>query len=170
MVANNVIARNSGLVGGGIMNWMSVPTIRNNTLVGNRPSAMYLESTLDSGWGLVTSPIQNNIVWQNEIWLSEEVLDEEYDICYNDIQGGWEGEGNIAVDPLFADAASGDYHLKSQAGRWNPASGCWVVDDVTSPCIDAGNPATSCEMEPQSNGQRVNLGAYGGTAQASKSP
>jgi hypothetical protein len=168
-IANNVIARNGALLGGGIMNWMSVPTIRNNTIVANRPNAMHLETTLYPGWGLVTVPIQNNIVWQNEICVAEDVLNGEYAIRYNDIQGGWSGTGNLDVDPLFADAGNNDYHLKSQAGRWDLAETAWVVDEVTSPCIDAGNPATNYSKEPQPNGGRVNMGAYGGTDQASKS-
>jgi hypothetical protein len=43
------------------------------------------------------------------------------------------------------------------------------VDTVTSPCIDAGDPDSDFADEPESNGQRINLGAYGGTEQASKS-
>lgn len=34
----------------------------------------------------------------------------------------------------------GDYHLKSQAGRWDEAAGRWTRDDITSPGIDAGDP------------------------------
>jgi len=168
-IANNVIARNSALAGGGIMNWMSVPTIRNNTIVANRPNAMHLDTTLYPGWGLVTVPIQNNIVWQNEICMAEDVVEGEYAIRYNDIQGGWSGTGNLDADPLFADVENDDYHLKSQAGRWDPAVAAWVVDEVTSPCIDAGNPTMNYSKEPQPNGGRVNMGAYGGTDQASKS-
>jgi hypothetical protein len=63
----------------------------------------------------------------------------------------------------------GDYHLKSQAGRWDPVSRSWVKDDVTSPAIDAGDPASPVGVEPFPNGWRINLGAYGGTAEASKS-
>lgn len=169
-IANNVIARNGALVGGGIMSWRSVPVIRNNTVVANRPSAMHLESTLIPGWPVIAASVVNNIVWQNEVLLTDDVTDGEYDIRHNDIQGGSDGVGNLDVDPLFADAENDDYHLKSQAGRWDPAAAAWVADDVTSPCIDAGNPATSYSKEPQPNGQRVNMGAYGGTAQASKSP
>jgi hypothetical protein len=40
---------------------------------------------------------------------------------------------------------------------------------VTSPCIDAGDPASACGNEPIPNGGRINMGAYGNTAQASKS-
>ncbi|MHC4360988.1 MAG: right-handed parallel beta-helix repeat-containing protein, partial [Planctomycetota bacterium] len=48
--------------------------------------------------------------------------------------------------------------------------GWWVTDDVTSPCIDAGDPATPLGDEPSPNGGIINMGAYGGTSQASKSP
>jgi len=71
---------------------------------------------------------------------------------------------------LFADADNADYHLKSQTGRWVPNSQSWVQDDVTSPCIDAGDPNSSISDEPEPNGGIINMGAYGGTPEASKSP
>ena len=39
------------------------------------------------------------------------------------------GAGNFAAEPLFADAAQRDYHLRSAAGRWDPSVGDWVLDD-----------------------------------------
>ncbi len=91
----------------------------------------------------------------------------------------------IKVDPQFADPGhwepndpatvhddfwvQGDYHLKSQAGRWDPETSSWVQDIVTSPCIDAGDPNSPVGGEPAPNGGRINIGAYGGTAEASKS-
>ncbi|MBN2180672.1 MAG: protease inhibitor I42 family protein, partial [Sedimentisphaerales bacterium] len=63
----------------------------------------------------------------------------------------------------------GDYHLKSETGRWNPDTQTWVTDDVTSPCIDAGDPNSQVGDEPFPNGIRINMGAYGGTTEASKS-
>jgi hypothetical protein len=95
--------------------------------------------------------------------------------------------GNIDADPLFADPGywdpngtqddpnddfwvDGDYHLKSVAGRYDPNSDSWVKDDVNSPCIDAGDPNTCIGFEPNPNGDIVNMGAYGGTAEASISP
>ena len=89
-----------------------------------------------------------------------------------------DGGGNISADPLFVRAGSwdstghwidGDYHLMSQAGRWNPADNAWVQDLNTSPCIDAGNPDDPIGPEPFPNGGIVNMGLYGGTAEASKS-
>ncbi|MHC4535022.1 MAG: phosphotriesterase family protein [Planctomycetota bacterium] len=101
------------------------------------------------------------------------------------------GGGNIDADPLFAELGywadvndlnvvveqsdpnavwvEGDYHLKSQRGRWDSVSESWVVDDVTSPCIDTGDPNSPVGDEPEPNGGRINMGAYGGTAEASKS-
>lgn len=78
------------------------------------------------------------------------------------------GVGNLAADPLFANAVGGDYHLRSTAGRFD--SGVWVFDAVTSPAVDAGDPASGYALEPQPNGARINLGAYGNTAEASRSP
>jgi len=106
-------------------------------------------------------------------------------VVYCDIEHTWPGEGNIDVDPLFAKPGvwadgddpndpntvwvDGDYHLKSQAERWDPVSKSWVKDEVTSPCIDAGDPNSPVGDEPQPNGGRINMGTYGGTTAASKS-
>jgi len=73
---------------------------------------------------------------------------------------------SLMVDPLFASSTDG--HLKSTAGRYNPATETFVTDGVDSPAIDAGDPASAFANEPAPNGGRVNLGAYGNTAQASK--
>ncbi len=170
-IANNVIARNAAQVeGGGLKNIVSNPTITNNTFVANRPSALQLDPGTDKNGHVWTTVITNNIIWKNEISQSDAVQPEEYQIRFNDIQGGWEGEGNLDKDPCFANLEADDYHLKSQAGRWDPATQTWVVDALTSPCIDVGDPASNIGQEPQPNGGRINLGADGGTDQASKSP
>ncbi|MHC4643828.1 MAG: hypothetical protein ACYS32_19475 [Planctomycetota bacterium] len=104
-------------------------------------------------------------------------------ISYCDLEGGREriwghgtvnwGPGNIDTDPCFARLGDrqteGDYHLKSQAGRWDPNSQTWMQDDVTSPCIDAGDHMSPIGLEPFPNGGLINMGAYSGKAEASKS-
>lgn len=77
--------------------------------------------------------------------------------------------GSVVDDPLFADPDNGDYHLLSARGRYWPEHDVWVLDEVTSPCIDAGDPAADCSGERLPNGGRLNMGAYGGTAFASMS-
>jgi len=111
-------------------------------------------------------------------------------INYHRVTLNW-GDGNIDADPCFADPgywrhvddpniqvaptdpnaiwADGDYHLKSQAARWDPNSETWLMDDVTSPCIDAGDPMTPIGPEPFPNGGIVNIGAHAATPEASKS-
>jgi parallel beta-helix repeat protein len=79
------------------------------------------------------------------------------------------GTGNIVVDPLFVDRnlETGFYRLKSAGGHWNGTG--WVIDAVTSPCIDAGDPGSAYNAEPVPNGGRINMGFDGNTAHASKS-
>ncbi|MDD4101395.1 MAG: right-handed parallel beta-helix repeat-containing protein [Kiritimatiellae bacterium] len=75
---------------------------------------------------------------------------------------------SISLDPLFAYPGSGNFHLKSTAGSWRGYT--WYNDTVTSPCVDAGDPLTAVAEEPNPNGGRVNIGAYGNTPEASKTP
>jgi hypothetical protein len=51
----------------------------------------------------------------------------------------------------------------------NYDTGRWVYDDVTSECIDAGDPNSDWSKELWPHGKRINMGAYGGTAEASMS-
>lgn len=68
-----------------------------------------------------------------------------------------EGEGNLDQDPRFMDAAQRDYHLRSEQGRWDPATEAWVSDAETSPCIDRGDPADDYAAERCPNGGRIDL-------------
>lgn len=83
------------------------------------------------------------------------------------------------------DGRDDDFHVTSSIGRFT-GSLAPVRDDVTglpvylpvsefidavqSPAIDHGDESTPFDNEPVTNGGYVNLGAYGNTAQASKSP
>ena len=60
--------------------------------------------------------------------------------------------GNISADPLFVNSRAGDYHERTG-----------------SPHIDTGNPRSDFSLEPQPNGGRVNMGAYGNTIEATLS-
>ena len=115
------------------------------------------------------SILVNTIIWDN---LPNQV-DGQYctNVRYCDIADGTcEGtNGNISIDPLFADSSMGDFHLKSEYGRWDPNGRTLVYDDVTSPCIDAGDPNSDWTAELWPHGKRINMGAYGGTAEASNS-
>ncbi|MBC8217631.1 MAG: right-handed parallel beta-helix repeat-containing protein [Planctomycetes bacterium] len=112
--------------------------------------------------------IKNSIVWYNndlQIWLVDPPANP---VVYSDVQGGYPGIGNIDPPPLFAPTGIPDYHLQSVYGRYYPPTGDWVIDSAHSPCIDTGDPADPVANEPLPNGKRINMGAYGGTTQASK--
>ena len=61
----------------------------------------------------------NSILYGENFGISG--LEERVNIFYSNIDGGWDGEGNIEADPLFYDPDNGNFNL-------NP----------NSPCIDAG--------------------------------
>jgi len=95
------------------------------------------------------------------------------------------GDGDVVLDPLFAANGywdpngtpdrnddfwvDGDYHVKSEAGRWSPSDNRWVRDGQSSPCIDAGDPNADWTAELWPHGRRINAGSHGGTPQASMS-
>jgi len=161
-----MFTENSGK-GGGIFNYdYSNPTVNNCTITDNSAQAMACDSYLQSRPSVVT--ILNCIIWNGPNWLWNND-NSTVRISYSDVQGVWPGEGNIDADPCFDDPNKDDYHLKSQAGRWDVNEGRWTKDEVTSPCIDAGDPKSPIGFEPFPNGGIINMGAYGGTAEASKS-
>ncbi len=114
-----------------------------------------------------------------------------FSVDFSILQSTWAGSGNLVVDPCFAIDGSwvdvndmnvpvepndpnalwldGDYHLKSSAGRWDPNNQSWAVDEANSPGIDAGDPDSDWTAELWPHGKRTNMGAYGGTSQASMS-
>ena len=225
----------------------------------------------DSNINLLNSILWNNHYPDgNEIYIDGISNPSTVTLFYCDIHQGsnsvyvdpcstlnW-GDGNIDIDPCFANPGylhdndtptdanddfwvDGDYHLKSQAGRWEwskyigldptgdgfidlvdysafasywkssrspvyipgttiilypyvPADlddsgivdlfdlrllldsyltdyniGKWVTDYVTSPCIDTADPNSDWTEELWPHGKRINMGAYGGTPEASMS-
>jgi parallel beta-helix repeat protein len=94
---------------------------------------------------------------------------------------------SISADPVFVNPANGDFHEQSTIGSFHGASLAPVLNAITnlpttpalpsptadqnqSPAIDRGSPADSVGAEPAPNGAYINLGAFGGTSQASLSP
>jgi len=127
--------------------------------------------------------VANSILWDNQ---PREIVVESGDdplVSYSNVSGTWPGPGNTAVSPDFAwpgywSANPGDpqttwvpgnYHLMSQSGRWDQDSLTWASDGLTSACIDAGDPDWPFARESFPNGKRINMGAYGETARASRS-
>ena len=197
--SNCVFSGNRAFSGGGIYNYYGGKfTITNCTVVGNFAA--------QRGGGITGSSfvISNSVFWDNvdESGISEAAqmdgADYNFGLRYNCIYG-WSGElggvGNIGRYPYFVDSGSwsgvgegdpdeiwveGDYHLKTEGWRWDDGYGRWRYDEVTSPCIDAGNPGMGLGEEvvdiaidpvhEWGRNVRINMGAYGGTSEASMGP
>jgi hypothetical protein len=152
-VLENFVIRDSFL---GVFIVQSSPTLRNLTVVRNKYG---LEA-----YGETEPDVVNCIFWDN---TADDLLGCQ--ARYSCIERPSDGTGNFSSDPLFVDPNGKDFHLRSERGRYWPEHDVWVLDKVTSPCINAGDPESDCSKEPKPNGGRINLGAYGGTAYASLS-
>jgi len=161
-LANVIISGNTATTnGGGIQFYYSSPNLVNVTVSGN---------TAFRGGGIFCGPnanpsLVNTILWNNapqeiffsELWPGQSSIR----IAYSDVQGGKSGivtevdtvywlEGNIAADPSFLDAESGDFHL-----QWD------------SPCIDVGTAFFTWENDTLANlgpddytGSAPDMGAF----------
>jgi hypothetical protein len=181
-VSDNIIYNNVANIanGGGIYCEISAPIFFNNKIINNTANGFgggicsYHSNLLIindiisrnianmSGGGVYFSNLSTNIInsilWADsafiegdEIFLSGDSLI----VNYCNIQGGWPGQGNINIDPLFRDPDNGDFHLMSIA----------CGDSADSPCIDAGDPAILDSLLDCSwglGGPRSDMGAYGG--------
>jgi len=190
VISNCIISNNAGRFGGGIgSSSSSQPRLVNCTIAMNSASF--------NGGGIYCflnshASVKNCIIWQNSVDFplngNGYQIGIEFDcgvsISYTNLEDGQEGissiqstvnwlSGNIDTDPNFVlidpDTTTNtwDFRLQSQYGRWDKNIGQWVMDPVTSPCIDAGDPNSDYTDEPWPHGGRVNMGAYGGTRQAS---
>jgi hypothetical protein len=137
-IANNTIVGNSGWYGGGLYDCQGA--ILNNTISGNegRPYG--------GGLSNCGGTIKNCIIWGNSATSGPQLYQSALPTysCIQDWEGG--GEGNMSVHPHFVHPRAHDYHLRS-----------W------SPCIDAGDPTSDFSNEPEPNGGRIDMGAYGNT-------
>jgi hypothetical protein len=141
------ISDNEAWASGGatLVDWYGTMLLDRCTVVGNRSNAFFGQQGGISmaNYGLVW--VQNSIVWGNQ-GVQIGPFGPPYDkgtkatVTYCDVQNGFTGTGNLNADPQFVNPGAGDYTLSP-----------------TSPCIDAGDPASP----PDCDGSRVDMGSYG---------
>ncbi|MHC4324689.1 MAG: right-handed parallel beta-helix repeat-containing protein [Planctomycetota bacterium] len=187
-IVNNIIAGNRSANGGGLFGCLYV---YNNTIAGNIAE--------ENGGALSQCPgnIRNNIIAFNSAGFAGGIYGagmSSYNNFWSNQGGNFGGDvdkgpGDIIVEPLFVIKGyfdnkgttdesddfwvDGDYHIMSEAGRWSEIDQSWINDSLTSLCIDAGgepdDPNSNWTAELWPHGKRINMGAYGGTVQASMS-
>jgi len=159
-IKNCSFNENTAISGGAIRNTEASPKITNCTFSGNNASsnggaiynANYSSPTVtnctfsgndasNNGGGLCndnhSSPtITNCIIWGNSPDSIFDISSSFPSVTYSDVSGGYTGTGNIDDDPLFVDAANGDFRLISsspctETGTETSASGYGsVIDDI----------------------------------------
>ena len=156
VLSNNVIAGNEaqGDNGGAIYLSAAFPTFLNNTIVNNEAGdlggAIYMYAS--------HPVIVNSILYYNQDSAATEIYGVNSStviVSYSDVEGGWEGEGNVDIDPLFRDMSGGDFHLQAEM----------CGDENDSPLIDAGSPEYAdgiLDCEWGLGTELSDMGAYGG--------
>ena len=160
VIRNNIIAENYGgedYAGSGI--WILSNRFDNKIKVIENNSIVYNSSTLSGGgvylWSSSGIYMRNNIVWGNTAPSNPQirVRASSAQIIFNDVENGYNGEGNINLNP---ELTTHGYYLSA-----------------TSPCIDAGkdsvvfndrenplNPGNA--LWPSQGTLRNDIGVFGG--------
>ncbi len=166
-------------------------TVTNCTVVGNDGHGMKLSINGDS-----TVAIENTIIVSNAKFGVYRDWSGFVSVAFSNLWGNVlgafgvdnsnlnkpnyfsQGEGMIQENPFFVrngfwDQDSiwhdGSYHLMSTVGTWDPETQDWNMYPIDSPCLDRGDPSMRTGGELLPNGGIINMGAYGGTGEASRS-
>jgi len=95
------------------------------------------------GIGSTHATIKNCILWNNVDDLANCTA------TFSCIKNMDEGTGNLHSEPLFVNADANDFHLQ-----------------YASQCVDAGDPNSAHDLEPNGGGIAIDIGAYGNTTDA----
>ncbi len=138
ILTNNLICQNTtnpsfAIYVGGTSTANASAQLDNNTVI-NIAGCIYADY-----YGNVSG--SGNIIWgsqNNPIYVQGSTS-----LSYSDIQGGWEGFGNINQDPLFVLGPNGDNYLSQIASG----------QGANSPCVDTGNPVIPISGTTRTDGE-----------------
>ncbi len=155
VVVDNSIVRNSfGANGAGISGCAVTRSLLYGNSAGNNPGVLWAchatnctvygntGGALFNPWtagGMNAGTAVNCIFWGNAGYNGQQVY-QPVSLTYSIVQGGYPGTGNLTSDPLFVNAAAGNFQLQAN-----------------SPAKNSGDPTTF-----NADGSRADMGAYGG--------
>jgi len=168
-IKNCIISGNTSGEGGGICFRNSSSIISNCTLAGN---SSYNGNSVAciSPWWQAQYPssveVSSCIMWNR----GDEIFNNDgstITVSYSNIQGGWEGQGNIDIDPCFVDPGFWDANGTPEDAN----DDFWVEGDyhllAGSLCINAGDPnyvadpnENDLDGNPRVINGRIDMGAY----------
>ena len=130
--------------GGGVLNQEgATPTLMNCVFKGNNEYAIVSLGYTTASY----ATLMNCILWND---IPSEIMNAggTTTITYSDVQGGYSGTGNINANPLFLNAAGGDFRFVSSG----------------SPCVDTGDNSVVTEPNDLAGSPRIVDGDWNGTA------
>ncbi len=134
LITRNIIVNNEANFAGAFsLKNASSPDIINTTIANNL-----------SNWAAFYMFSDSNPIIENCIIISTQDVFINFScapiVSYTDLSGGYNGTGNIDVDPLFVNPTAGD------GPTYDGLAADWSLQE-TSPCIDAGNPASPLDPD-----------------------
>jgi len=128
LIVRNIIVNNEAVYSGAFsMKNASCPELLNNTVANNLATYIFYLFTN-------SNPIIENSIIRNTSNVFINFSSTPY-VTYSDVSGGYTGTGNIDENPLFVNPTAGD------GPTYDGLAADWGLLG-TSPCIDAGNPAS----------------------------
>jgi hypothetical protein len=121
----------------------TVAGLVHNTIADNGTGLALHEAHDHPGLGGGQGTVVNSIIWGNGQNIALDGLS-TVTVTYSDVEGGWEGEGNLNADPSFETAE--DYHLKEDSPAINAAREEGIAVDL--------------DGQPRPVGGAPDMGAY----------
>ncbi|WP_455203199.1 choice-of-anchor Q domain-containing protein [Kaarinaea lacus] len=149
-VMNSIITENTANYGGGVgFGSYTGGQVINSTIVNN-----------SDGIGVFTysnPTIINTIIWGNSNFQITRGT-----VTNSIIQGGYTGDGNLDADPLFVNAAGGDYHLLSASPAIDTGSDASTINGATSDFDGVARPVDGDGLGAGTtgDGSDYDIGAY----------
>jgi len=152
-VQNCLFHGNSAENEGGAIAVVNASPYLTNLTISDNSSDYYPESAALSATGTGTTTLTNSIIWGNPDFAgTTNTISGNVSLYYSIVENDgsvWTDSGHLWGDPLFEDADGNDFHLlEGSIG------------------VDNGDPEGDYSDEPAPNGGVINLGAYGGTSEA----